>query len=105
MKDIGSIIDTQKLLHHLRPSTVNDDDFAYDKYHTLDDIHAWIDKMVQTYPTLASTFTVGQSYEKRDMKGLKISSNKQATKLNGKPVNQKKAVWWDGGNLLFNFSI
>jgi len=99
MKDIGSVIDRQKLLHKLLPSTVNADDFAYDKYHTIEDIHAWIDKMVQTYPALASTFTVGQSYEKRDMKGLKISSAKMATKLDGTPVNVKKAVWWDGGNL------
>ncbi|CAF0886703.1 unnamed protein product [Rotaria sordida] len=97
MKDIGAVIDKQKLLHKLRPSIVNDDDFAYDKYHTIDDIHAWIDKMVQTYPTLASTFTVGQSYEKRNMKGLKISSSKLATKLDGTSVNKKKAVWWDGG--------
>jgi len=97
MKDIGALIASQKLMHEIRPPIINADDFAYDKYHTIDDIHAWIDKMVQTYPTLASTFTVGQSYEKRDMKGLKISSNKVARKLDGTPVNKKKAVWWDGG--------
>ena len=84
-------------MHKLRPSTVNVDDFAYDKYHTIEDIHAWIDKMVQTYPTLASTFTVGKSYEKRDLKGLKISSSKMATKRDGTVVSMKKAVWWDGG--------
>ena len=103
MKDIGALIASQKLMHEIRPSIINADDFAYDKYHTIDDIHAWIDKMVQTYPTLASTFTVGQSYEKRDMKGLKISSNKVARKLDGTPVNKKKAVWWDGGELFFYF--
>ncbi|CAF0881667.1 unnamed protein product, partial [Adineta ricciae] len=97
MNDIGTVIEQQKLTHKVRPSTMNADDFAYDKYHTIDEIHAWIDKMVQTYPTLASTFTVGQSYEKRDMKGLKISSSKLARKRDGTPVNQKKAVWWDGG--------
>lgn len=102
MKDIGSIIDNQKLLHIIRPSVVNADDFAYDKYHTIDDIHAWIDKMVQTYPSLASSFSVGQSYEKRDMKGLKISSNKVAKMPDGTPMNKKKAVWWDGGNFSFS---
>ena len=100
MKDIGALIASQKLMHDIRPSMFNAADFAYDKYHTIDDIHAWIDQMVQTYPTLASTFTVGQSYEKRDMKGLKISSNKVARKLDGTPVNKKKAVWWDGGKSL-----
>jgi hypothetical protein len=98
MKDIGAIIERQRLIHKLQPSTVNAD-FAYNKYHTLEDIHAWIDLMVQTYPTLATSFTVGQSYENRDMKGLKISSNKAAVKLDGTPVNAKKAVWWDGGKL------
>ncbi|UJR21272.1 hypothetical protein I4U23_024366 [Adineta vaga] len=97
MKDIGSVIEGQKLIHKLEPSTVNADDFAYDKYHPIEEIHAWIDKMVQTYPNLASSFVVGQSYEKRDLKGLKISSNKAAVKSDGTPVNAKKAVWWDGG--------
>ena len=49
---------------------------------------------------LATSFTVGQSYEKRDLKGLKISSNKAAVKRDGTPVNKKKAVWWDGGKLI-----
>jgi murein tripeptide amidase MpaA len=53
--------------------------------------------MVATYPTLASTFTVVQSYEKRPMNGLKISSSRLARKCDGTIVNQKKAVWWDGG--------
>jgi hypothetical protein len=97
MKDIGAVIETQKLIHKVQPSSETADDFAYDKYHTIDEIHAWIDTMVQTYPSLASSFTVGQSYENRALKGLKISSNKAATKRDGTPVNAKKAVWWDGG--------
>ncbi|CAF5102019.1 unnamed protein product, partial [Rotaria magnacalcarata] len=51
----------------------------------------------QTYPSLATSFVVGTSYEKRQMKGLKISSNKTAVTVAGIPVNTKKAVWWDGG--------
>jgi hypothetical protein len=103
MKDIGEVIARQNLEHHLEPSVYNADDFAYDKYHPLEEIHAWIDQMVQTYPSLASSFVVGQSYEKRDLKGLKISSNKMAVKLDGTPVNKKKAVWWDGGNRRVRF--
>jgi hypothetical protein len=59
--------------------------------------------MVQTYPTLATSFTVGKSYENREMRGLKISSNKTAVKVDGTPANKKKAVWWDGGKLLIVF--
>jgi murein tripeptide amidase MpaA len=101
MENIGAIIERQRLIHKLQPS--NADDFAYNVYHPLEEIHAWIDQMVQTYPDLATTFTVGQSYEKRDLKALKISSKKPAVKLDGTPVNAKKAVWWDGGKLWFFF--
>jgi hypothetical protein len=99
MNDIGSIIERQRLMNKLQPSMINADDFTYNHYHPLDEIHAWIDLMVQTYPNLASSFSVGQSYEKRDLKGLKISSSKAAVKRDGTPVNAKKAVWWDGGKL------
>ena len=92
MKDIGGIIERQNLLHKLQSSTVTADDFAYDKYHLIDEIHAWIDIMAETYPSLATSYTVGQSYEKRALKGLKISSHRTAVKLNGAPVNKKKAV-------------
>jgi hypothetical protein len=97
MNDIGSIIAEQNSSHYLQPSSFQVNDFAYDKYHSIEDIHSWIDQMVQTYPSLASSFVVGQSYQNRNMKGLKISSSKLAVKLDGTPVNQKKAVWWDGG--------
>jgi carboxypeptidase A len=101
IKDIGAVIETQKLIHKVQPSLETVNDFAYDKYHPIAEIDAWIDQMVQAYPTLATTFTVGQSYQNRPMKGLKISSNKAAIKLDGTPVkaNAKKAVWWDGGKL------
>ncbi|UJR24440.1 hypothetical protein I4U23_005816 [Adineta vaga] len=97
MKDIGAIIQGQKLIHRSQSSKMQVNDFEYDKYHTLDEIHAWIDTMVATYPSLATSFIVGQSYENRPLKGLKISSNKFATKQDGTAINQKKAVWWDGG--------
>lgn len=97
MKDIGSIIQEQNLIHRLQPSNFQMNNFAYDKYHTLDEIHAWIDTMVTTYPALATSFIVGKSYENRPLKALKISSNKLAMKRDGTFVNQKKAIWWDGG--------
>ncbi|CAF4308004.1 unnamed protein product, partial [Rotaria sordida] len=97
MKDIGSVIEEQQLVRKLSPSYEKANEFAYDKYHPLDEIHSWIDTMVETYPSLATSFVIGQSYENRPLKGLKISSNKTAVKLDSTPVNQKKAVWWDGG--------
>ena len=105
LKDIGAIVEKQRLMHKLQPSIVNISDFAYDKYHPVEEVHAWIDQIVQTYPHLATSFIVGQSYEKRDLKVLKISSNKTAMRMNGTPVTRKKAVWWDGGLYLFSLPL
>jgi hypothetical protein len=98
MFDIGSIIEEQRVLQKL--SSAND--FAYNKYHTLDEIHAWVDQMVADYSDLVTPLAIGKSYENRDIKGFKISSKKMATKNDDTKVNSKKAVWWDGG-LLFSF--
>ncbi|CAF4908178.1 unnamed protein product [Rotaria sp. Silwood1] len=95
--DIGAIIERQRILHSLPQSSSKGNDFAYDKYHTVEEIHAWVDQMVATYPEMATSFTVGKSYENRDMKGFKISSTKMATKRDGTKAASKKAVWWDGG--------
>ncbi|CAF4417589.1 unnamed protein product [Rotaria sp. Silwood2] len=97
MADIGAIIERQRILQNLPPSSSNPNDFAYDKYHTVEDIHAWVDQIVATYPEIVTPFTVGKSYENRDMKGFKISSKKMATKRDGTKATTKKAVWWDGG--------
>ncbi|CAF1351069.1 unnamed protein product [Rotaria sordida] len=96
MTDIGAIIERQRILQNLPQSSPNTNDFAYDKYHTIEDIHAWIDQIVATYPDMVTSFTVGKSYENRDMKGFKISSKKMATRHDGTKATTKKAVWWDG---------
>jgi extracellular matrix protein 14 len=103
MANIGATIEKQRILHDLPRLSSNTTDFAYDKYHTLEDIHAWVDQMVSSYPGMVTPFTVGKSYENRDMKGFKISSNKTAIKSDGTKVAAKKAVWWDGGLLYFSF--
>jgi hypothetical protein len=59
--------------------------------------------MVETYPSLATSFVVGQSYENRQLKGLKISSNKSAVKLDGTLLKTKKAIWWNGGITMIVF--
>ncbi|CAF1467973.1 unnamed protein product [Rotaria sp. Silwood1] len=97
MTDIGAIIERQRILQNLPRSSSNANDFAYDKYHTIEEIHAWVDQMVATYPEMVTPFTVGKSYENRDMKGFQISSKKMATKRDGTKVTSKRAVWWDGG--------
>ncbi|CAF0833065.1 unnamed protein product [Rotaria sordida] len=60
MNDIGAIIERQRILQNLTQSSSNTNDFAYDKYHTIEDIHAWVDQMVATYPDMVTPFTYGQ---------------------------------------------
>lgn len=58
-------------------------------YHPQEDMEAYMDYLVQTYPDLVSTEVIGQSYEGRDMRILKICK--------GGTCGQKPAMWIDGG--------
>jgi len=63
-------------------------DFQYDVYHSYDEINAFIDAVAAAYPTFVSIDTFGQSYEKRDIRYLKI----------GYPsADPKKALFIDAG--------
>ncbi|CAF4125874.1 unnamed protein product [Rotaria socialis] len=96
MNDIGEIVERQSIMPKISRSSSKLNDFAYDTYHTLEEIHSWIDQMTSTYPDMVTPFTVGKSYENRDVRGFKISSSKTAAKHDGTKVAAKKAVWWDG---------
>lgn len=43
------------------------------QYHTLEEINDWINLIVYRYPNIVTPFTIGQSYEGREIKGIKIS--------------------------------
>lgn len=74
--------------HHDFSSKNDVKDFNYGKYHTLDEIYAWIDEISKIYSDYVSVFNVTRSYEKRYLKALKISI----------PSSTKKpAIWLDGG--------
>ena len=63
-------------------------DFNYSQYHTLDEINGWVDLLAQEFSKYVYVFNVTQSYEKRNLKAFKISTQSSAT---------KKAMWFDGG--------
>lgn len=46
---------------------------TWDAYYTLDDIYAWIDDLVETYPDVATKVIGGSSFEGREIVGVKIS--------------------------------
>ncbi|XP_017086458.2 zinc carboxypeptidase [Drosophila eugracilis] len=50
-----------------------DGSFGWTKYNTLDEIYAWLDEILASYPTVTERFVLGQSYEGRTIRGIKIS--------------------------------
>ncbi|KFB45619.1 carboxypeptidase A2 [Anopheles sinensis] len=73
---IGSTLLTsnlQQILDKERPSRRKLEGFGWDDYHTLEEIYEWIDGMVAQYPSVLSVDTIGQTYEGRDMKVIKLS--------------------------------
>jgi len=48
------------------------DSFAINQYHSLKEIYDWVDTLVATYPDRVSTVSIGSSFEKREMKVVKI---------------------------------
>ncbi|XP_028167849.1 zinc carboxypeptidase-like [Ostrinia furnacalis] len=80
-ENIQELIDRQTVA----PFTKNAK-MTWDQYHTLDSIYAWLDSLVIEYPNLVSEIIGGSSYERRQIKGVKISHG-----------NNKKAIFIEGG--------
>jgi len=59
--------------------------FTIDQYHNTQEINDWIDSLATTYPSIASTFSIGKSHEGRDMRMIKI----------GAAGTNKKGFWID----------
>jgi murein tripeptide amidase MpaA len=47
--------------------------FGWDAYYSIQDIYGFLDEMASTYPNAVSLFNIGVSYQRRLMRGLKIS--------------------------------
>jgi len=91
------IEDVQKLieLESIPSTTTKDKDvnsghpMTWTEYHSQDDMEAYMDYLVETYPDLVSIDEIGTSYEGRKMRVLKICK--------GGTCGQKPAMWIDGG--------
>ncbi|KAH8293121.1 hypothetical protein KR044_005422 [Drosophila immigrans] len=68
------IPDVQKLIDDEQVPTGRDSGaFGWTRYYELEEIEAWLDGILAAYPTVTEEFTVGQSYEGRRIRGIKIS--------------------------------
>ncbi|VDK82401.1 unnamed protein product [Litomosoides sigmodontis] len=63
--------------------------YNFGDYHSYDIISRWLADIQHFYPTIAKVFTIGETFEGRKIRGIKI----------GNPVNRtdKRIVWIDGG--------
>lgn len=48
-------------------------EFNWDRYRTLDEVHEWLDEIVEEHKDVATPITIGRSYEGRPIKGVLIS--------------------------------
>lgn len=48
-------------------------EFGWTDYQTLDSIYAWLDVQLENFPTLLTSLEIGQSYEGRTIRGVKLS--------------------------------
>ncbi|XP_033628362.1 carboxypeptidase B-like isoform X2 [Asterias rubens] len=85
--DVQAVIDGQRSTMRSRTTTQGLADFKYDQYNTYDQINQWVSDMAAEHSDVVTKFTVTQSYEKRLIDGIKISSG----------GNNKPVIWFEGG--------
>lgn len=67
--NLQSAIDAEK------PLKARKEGFALDRYNSLAEMYQFLDELVQTYSDRASIFNVGESFEGRMIKGVRIVTN------------------------------
>ncbi|PNF39274.1 Zinc carboxypeptidase A 1 [Cryptotermes secundus] len=67
---IGNV---QHLIDTERPKVRPTVDFGWTDYYTLDEIYAWLDFLNETYPGVVTPIVGGESYEGRQIHGVKVS--------------------------------
>ncbi|CAK1583875.1 unnamed protein product [Parnassius mnemosyne] len=79
LNPVISINNVQKLIDdQLRPSNMNVErsttlgSFSWTRYHSLAEIHTWLDELAEMYPNVVTTVKIGESNEGRLIKGVVI---------------------------------
>lgn len=83
-KNVQADIDAEKAI------TKSSKVFGWDTYQTFESINKWMDEVVENYPTIATIIEVGDTYERRPIRGLKIS-------LTQKNEQRKPGIFIEGG--------
>ena len=69
MENLQDVIDKQ----NPKRSGKAEGDFDWSSYHEVDEIYAWIDEMAARFPDQVTVTDIGDTYEGRKMKVVKIS--------------------------------
>lgn len=67
------ISNVQHLIDTERPKVRPTVDFGWTDYYTLEEIYAWLDSLPETYPGIVTPIVGGESYEGRQIRGVKVS--------------------------------
>lgn len=62
-----------RLIDREQPALRTKEAFLWRRYHTLDDIYAWIDTKVAEHSNILSNIDIGESHEGRTIRAVKLS--------------------------------
>ncbi|XP_037024577.1 zinc carboxypeptidase-like [Bradysia coprophila] len=75
------ISDIQRLIDAETPEQQPRESFGWENYHTLDEINAWLDGLVELYDDILSVHHVGYSYENREIRAFKLSHKENSAAI------------------------
>ncbi|CAG5004961.1 unnamed protein product [Parnassius apollo] len=70
IENVQEIIDNQFVSNYTRNNIRS---MSWSRYYDLDSINAWLEDLKDAYSNIVTLITGGQSYESRDIKGIKLS--------------------------------
>lgn len=90
IEDVQNLIDVERSRYEVSSKKFVSGGAAsyYDDYKTWQEVHAYVDGLASKFPSLATVFTLGNTYQGRPIKAISIST---------KPNSGKPALWFDGG--------
>lgn len=50
-------------------------EFDWTSYYTLNEIYDWLDVQLTNYPDILTSFVVGESFQNRTIRGVKLAHN------------------------------
>ncbi|XP_055294946.1 zinc carboxypeptidase-like [Sitodiplosis mosellana] len=75
MKNDLKIDNLQRLIDEEQPSLTTRAAYGWKQYHTIDEIYDWLDQMTRRYPRELTNYNIGKTYEKRNIRAVKLSHN------------------------------